>query len=185
MLCPAILSPLQVAAGREWYIHTIYSVRSRENAHRNMGKRSLEYHHSVSSAGTGAGRSRRAVEDEVEDIGPDNNKGTNIQHIALDRSDRQRVSQRQPWSDGDPRERPLLESSGKPSDGVAGLPMMVGLASLVLLLCLTAIAVALLVRRKKRGRPDKLPPYSTSSCSAYQGSSSSRETVSTGNGSEV
>ncbi|KAJ8269596.1 hypothetical protein COCON_G00122030 [Conger conger] len=181
-------SPLfQVAAGREWYIHTIYSVRSQENAHRNMGKRSLEYHHSVSSAG--AGRSRRAVEDEVEDvvedIGPDNNKGTNIQHIALDRSDRQRVSQRQPWSDDDLQEHPLLESSGKASGTAAGLPMMVGLAGLVLLLCLVIIVVALLVRRKKRDRQGKLPPYSTSSCSAYRGSSSSRETVSTGNGSEV
>ncbi|CAI9587171.1 unnamed protein product, partial [Staurois parvus] len=37
----------QVAAGREWFIHTIYTVRSRENANRGIGKRSVEYHHSI------------------------------------------------------------------------------------------------------------------------------------------
>ncbi|XP_035282659.1 FRAS1-related extracellular matrix protein 3 [Anguilla anguilla] len=176
-------SPLfQVAAGREWFIHTIYTVRSRENAHRNMGKRSLEYRHSVSTAG--AGRVRRAVPDEVQDIGPDNDKGTNIQHVALDRSSRQRGGQRQPWAHDEPREHPLVESSGKAS-GATGLPVMVGLGGLALLLCLVVIVIALLVRRKRRARAEKLPPYSSSSCSAYQGSRSSRETVSTGSGSEV
>ncbi|KAG9347099.1 hypothetical protein JZ751_006026 [Albula glossodonta] len=183
-------SPLfQVAAGREWYIHTIYTVRSRENANRSIGKRSLEYHHSLAAAGAGASqsRSRRAVQEEAEaeDIGPDNNKGTNIQHISLDRSDRQRVSQREPWSFDQAPEHPLLESSGKAPTDPAAVPMMVGLAALALLLCLIIIVVVLLLRRKKRDRSGKLPPYSTSSCSAYQGSSSSRETMSTGNGSEV
>ncbi|KAG7461729.1 hypothetical protein MATL_G00194240 [Megalops atlanticus] len=178
-------SPLfQVAAGREWYIHTIYTVRSRENANRSIGKRSLEYRHSVSAAG--GRRSRRAVPDEAEDIGPENNKGTNIQHISLDRSDRQRVSQRGPWLQEDLPERPLLESSGaNPADGAAATPMLVGLAGLILLLCLVVIVVVLLARRKKRGQSEKLPPYSTSSCSAYRGSSSSRETMSTRNSSEV
>ncbi|KAG5844890.1 hypothetical protein ANANG_G00132970 [Anguilla anguilla] len=172
----------QVAAGREWFIHTIYTVRSRENAHRNMGKRSLEYRHSVSTAG--AGRVRREVPDEVQDIGPDNDKGTNIQHVALDRSSRQRGGQRQPWAHDEPLEHPLVESSGKAS-GATGLPVMVGLGGLALLLCLVVIVIALLVRRKRRARAEKLPPYSSSSCSAYQGSRSSRETVSTGSGSEV
>ncbi|KAK5858567.1 hypothetical protein PBY51_002698 [Eleginops maclovinus] len=86
----------QVAAGREWFIHTIYTVRSKENANRGIGKRSLEYHSFASTRNdlaltpsNGKGhRARRSAGDEVpeiaEDIGADNNRGTNIMHIALD-----------------------------------------------------------------------------------------------------
>uniref|UniRef100_H3DK22 Fras1 related extracellular matrix 3 n=1 Tax=Tetraodon nigroviridis TaxID=99883 RepID=H3DK22_TETNG len=95
----------QVAGGREWFIHTIYTVRSRENANRNIGKRSLEYlHHSISMAekpNASIHRQRRAASATpdltlTQDIGIENNRGTNIQHIALDRTDRMVVSQRQP-----------------------------------------------------------------------------------------
>ncbi|XP_061888272.1 FRAS1-related extracellular matrix protein 3 [Entelurus aequoreus] len=172
-------SPLfQVAAGREWFIHTIYMVRSKENA--NRGKRSADYlHHSVSSAECpetselGPLRRRRAAPSfsgpaVAQDIGGDNNRGTNIQHITLDRADRVVVSQRQPWSPGSDRypqlERPLVGSSGAPDSST--LPMIVGLAGLILLACLIATAVVLLLRRKKK---EKSPPYASSSSSAYNG----------------
>lgn len=186
----------QVAAGREWFIHTIYTVRSRDNANRGIGKRSLEYHHSLSSVAdtqpdlhpSSLGRYRRAAPapDLAQDIGTDNNRGTNIQHIALDRTDRLVVSQRQPWggrdragSDRDSPflERPLLESSGREPVDTSTLPTLVGLAGLILLTCLVAMVVILLVRRKRKNqKKSQFPPYSTSSCSAYSGGSgNSRE----------
>ena len=171
-----------MTAGREWFIHTIYTVRSRENANRNIGKRSVEYlHHSMSSVeqpqtSNGATRHRRAApafSDPAlsQDIGVENNRGTNIQHIALDRADRMVVSQRQPWSpDRNPLlECPLVESSGREPANSSTLPMLVGLAGLILLVCLIATIVILLLRRKKREKKTQFPPYATSSSSAYSG----------------
>uniref|UniRef100_A0A8C9VAQ1 Fras1 related extracellular matrix 3 n=1 Tax=Scleropages formosus TaxID=113540 RepID=A0A8C9VAQ1_SCLFO len=164
-------SPLfQVAAGREWYIHTIYTVRSKENSNRNLGKRSLEYHHSISTAPRTEGRSRRAAPEVVQEIGLENSRGTNIQHIALDRSGRLQVNQHEPWLHGILSERPLLESSGREPTDVVALPMAVGLAGLILFLCLAILATVLLLRRRKRrGSGKKLP---------------SRETMSTRNSSD-
>lgn len=128
-------------------------------------------------------RNRRAVPDpEALDIGVENSRGTNIQHIALDRSDRLRVSHRQPWGDETYIEHPLAEgTSGKnPSaDSIlpAGMPMLLGVAGLILLVCLVVILVVLLLRRKRKEK--KHPPYSTSSCSAYSSGNSSREMVGT------
>lgn len=165
-----------MAAGREWFIHTIYTVRSRENANRNIGKRSVEYlHHSLSSVDdTAARRHRRAAPVSsnpalAQDIGVDNNRGTNIQHIALDRADRMVVNQRQPWSPGHDAllERPLLESSSRDTPDSSTLPVSVGLAGLILLICLIATAVILLLRHRKREKKTQFPPYTTSSSSAY------------------
>lgn len=171
-----------MAAGREWFIHTIYTLRSRENANRHIGKRSVEYlQHSVSSVAqphvsNAGGRQRRAAPALsgpalVQDIGIKNNRGTNIQHIALDRSDRMVVSQRQPWSPSGDRllERPLLESSGREPADTSFLPMLVGIAGLILLICLIAIVVILLLRRKRKEKEAQFPPYATSSSSAYSG----------------
>uniref|UniRef100_A0A3Q2ZQ24 Fras1 related extracellular matrix 3 n=1 Tax=Kryptolebias marmoratus TaxID=37003 RepID=A0A3Q2ZQ24_KRYMA len=174
-------SPLfQVAAGREWFIHTIYMVRSKENTNRNIGKRSVEYlQHGISSVGQphasdAARRHRRAAPSFsgqvlTQDIGIKNNRGTNIQHIALDRSDRIVVSQRQPWSPNhEPLlERPLLESSGREPADTSFLPMLVGIASLILLVCTVATIVILLLRCKRREKKSQFPPYTTSSSSAY------------------
>ena len=168
-----------MAAGREWFIHTIYTVRSKENANRNIGKRSLEYlHHSVSSVEQPHARHRRAAPalpspNGAQDIGVDNNRGTNIQHISLDRADRVVVSQRQPWSPNRDAllERPQLESSGREAADTSTLPMLVGLIGLVLLVCIIAAVVILLLRRKRREKSSQFPPYATSSSSAYGGHS--------------
>ncbi|KAF6724623.1 FRAS1-related extracellular matrix protein 2 [Oryzias melastigma] len=171
-------SPLfQVAAGREWFIHAIYTVRSRENANRNIGKRSVEYlHHSVSTFEGPNTRHRRAASAFsgpalAQDIGVENSRGTNIQHIALDRTDRMVISQRQPWSPNQNAvlERPLLESSGRQPD-TSFLPMLVGIGGMILLICLIAtIVILLLLRRKRKEKEKHFPPYTTSSSSAYAG----------------
>lgn len=72
----------QVAAGREWYIHTIYTVRSSDNANRGISKRSMEYHSFVAH-NTRARRSNRDVPAIAEMISAEYNRGTNIMHIAL------------------------------------------------------------------------------------------------------
>lgn len=176
---------VQVAAGREWFIHTIYTVGSKQNANRNIGKRSVEYlQHTVSAMHHPAKlppsslRRRRAASPQfpgpalAQDIGLENSRGTNIQHIALERADRLVVNQRQAWSPNrDPLlERPLLESSGREPADSSTVPMLVGLAGLVLLVCLIAtVVVLLLLRRKRREKKTQFPPYATSSSSAYSG----------------
>lgn len=170
--------PLQVGAGREWFIHTIYTVRSRENANRNIGKRSLEYrHHSTSMAeepDTSMHRQRRAASALLDptltqDIGIENNRGTNIQHIALDRTDRMVVGQRQPWSHNQNPvlEHTQLESSSREQTDTYTLPMLAGLAGLLLLVSIVAMIVILLLRCKKEKKKTPLPPSTTSSSSAY------------------
>lgn len=80
----------QVSSGREWFIHAIYTIRSRGNANRGMGKRSTEYHSLVSSghhhtAQQRPKRSSGSMPAITAEIGPQNSRGTNIQHIRLRR----------------------------------------------------------------------------------------------------
>ncbi|XP_018520775.1 FRAS1-related extracellular matrix protein 2b [Lates calcarifer] len=141
----------QVSAGREWYIHTIYTVRSRDNANRGIGKRSLEYH--VMSQHTnllpnGEHRSRRSandVPDIIEEIGGNNNRGTNILHIALDRSSQRRTSpEREIFTKGIiPREL----NQGDDSDD--RLVLIIGIFVGLLLTVLIIVLVVLLVRSKQ------------------------------------
>lgn len=190
-----------MAAGREWFIHTIYTVRSKQNANRNIGKRSVEYlQHSVSAmqqpgkSSPSSQRHRRAASLQypgpalAQDIGLENSRGTNIQHIALERADRLVVNQRQAWSPNrDPLlERPLLESSGREPVDSSTVPMLVGLGGMVLLVCLIATVVVLvLLRRKRREKETQLPAYATSSSSAYSGHSQGRSGWGSPDSSEV
>ncbi|TMS07337.1 FRAS1-related extracellular matrix protein 2 [Larimichthys crocea] len=152
----------QVSTGREWYIHTIYTVRSRDNANRGIGKRSLEYH--VMSQHTdllpkGQHRARRTandVPDIIEDIGVSKNRGTNILHIALDRSSQRKTSpEREIFTKGIiPRELNQKDNSDD------RLVMIIGIFVGLLLTVLIAIMVVLLVRSKKE---KKETPKSSSS----------------------
>lgn len=140
-----------MSAGREWYIHTIYTVRSRDNANRGIGKRSLEYH--VLSQHTnllpkGQNRSRRStndVPDIIEEIGVNNNRGTNILHIALDRSSQRRTSpEREIFTKGIiPRELNQKDNSDD------RLLLIIGIFVGLLLTVLIIIVVVLLVRSKQ------------------------------------
>lgn len=138
-----------MAAGREWYIHTIYTVRSRDNANRGIGKRSLEYH--VMSPHTNLlpeshRRRRRSndVPDLIEEIGVNNNRGTNILHIALDRSSQRRTSpEREVFTKGN------IPQEVNQRDNDDRLVMIIGVFVGLLLTVLLVIVVVLLVRSKK------------------------------------
>lgn len=149
----------QVAAGREWYIHTIYTVRSKENANRGIGKRSLEYHSFVSTSNDLAltpssskgRRSRRSAGDDVpevaEDIGADNNRGTNIMHIALDRNKRRAVGPNELFADG------LVPSELNAVEEEEGLVTVVGALVGLLLTVLIIVTIVLVLRsRQKDGK---------------------------------
>ncbi|KAI4814202.1 hypothetical protein KUCAC02_003406 [Chaenocephalus aceratus] len=149
----------QVAAGREWFIHTIYTVRSKENAHRGIGKRSLEYHSLASTSkdlaltpSDGKGhRARRSAGDEVpeitEDIGADNNRGTNIMHIDLDRNKRRAVGSNELFTNGlEPSE---LNAQYEEEGVVTVVGVLVGL----LLTILIIVTIVLVLRsRQKDGK---------------------------------
>ncbi|XP_068172836.1 FRAS1-related extracellular matrix protein 2b [Antennarius striatus] len=152
----------QVSAGREWYIHTIYTVRSRENANRGIGKRSLEYH--VLSQPTNLlpkskHRHRRSTDDVpeiIEDIGVSNNRGTNILHIMLDRSSQRRTS-----PEGEFLTKGVIPHELNQTDeGDDGLVLIIGIFVGLLLTLLIIITVVLLVRSK---RETKDVPKSSSS----------------------
>ncbi|XP_051542064.1 FRAS1-related extracellular matrix protein 2-like isoform X3 [Myxocyprinus asiaticus] len=151
----------QVAAGREWYIHTIYTVRSKDNAKRGIGKRSLKYH-SITPGGLQPTEARRRAkrsnrEDPIlaEEIGPDNNRGTNIMHIALDRSRWRAASGEDLFADGlSPRE---LSGRDAEENAVTVAGALVGL----LLTVLVIVVLALVVRSRRM--PAKQAPRVLSS----------------------
>lgn len=147
-----LLSFPQVAAGREWYIHTIYTVRSKENANRGIGKRSLEYHSLVSPGNNVALsskslRSRRSASNELpevaRDIGEDNSRGTNIMHIALDRTKR-RVGASELFPNGsEPSE---LNTEEENKDLVTVVGALVGLLLTVLII----VTIILVLKSRKK-----------------------------------
>ncbi|XP_056418856.1 FRAS1-related extracellular matrix protein 3 [Hyla sarda] len=165
----------QVAAGREWFIHAIYTVRSRENANRGIGKRSVKYHHTMSSTSIGNDqlilkRSKRAKEDDLalaQEIGAEKNRGTNIQHITLTHS--KRVSSKDTLPGSALYDKPALEISGQDSQSTL-MPTIGGVTALLLLICTTVITI-LLMKRRKQSHSDK-KTASNSHCD-------SRETVTT------
>ncbi|KAM8940061.1 FRAS1-related extracellular matrix protein 3 [Pelodytes ibericus] len=165
----------QVAAGREWFIHTIYTVRSRENANRGIGKRSVDYHHALSSAVGQHNqlllkRSRRANLESstlTQDIGTDQNRGTNMQHVTLQRSSK--VSGKQKDTAGGALEKSALEVTGQNSQGNM-LPLIGGASALLLLVC-TIIVVILLIKHRGQSYSEKKSPSSSHS--------NSHETVTT------
>lgn len=148
----------QVSTGREWYIHTIYTVRSKENANRGIGKRSVDYqYHSLLNAGPSGGsvaRKKRDVSEAptiAQDIGMDNNRGTNIQHIILERSNKKTAPEKEITVDGIiPRELNKNESE------VNVVIIVVILAAILLLVvCLIAIIVFLLRRKEKSKKKEE------------------------------
>lgn len=136
-----------MSSGREWYVHTIYTVRSKENANRGIGKRSVEHqYHSLLSGGTSGlstqRRQKRGVEqdrDLAKDIGVENNRGTNIQHVALDRTSKKQVPQRKVAANG-----VLPRELNNQSPGVSVVTIIGGVAAIFLAICLIAIIILLL-----------------------------------------
>uniref|UniRef100_H3AF05 FRAS1 related extracellular matrix 2 n=2 Tax=Latimeria chalumnae TaxID=7897 RepID=H3AF05_LATCH len=141
----------QVSSGREWYIHTIYTVRSRENANRGIGKRSVDslYHSIIHNGNLDAlqqSRHKREVKEApalTKEIGLESNRGTNIQHIALDRTNRKQVPSQDVFPDGIiPRELNDKESE------VNVVMIVGGLAALLLAICVIIILILFLKRKQ-------------------------------------
>lgn len=150
--------------GREWYIHTIYTVKSKDNTHRGIGKRSLEYqYHSVvhqgqplAAAKSWKKRAIRSAPSLAREIGAENNRGTNLQHISLDRRDRRQVPHGRIPPDGI-----LPWELNSPSSEVSLVTVLGGIAVGLLTVCL-AVAAAVLCRKKNiKG---KEAPQSSGSC---------------------
>uniref|UniRef100_A0A8B9GXR1 FRAS1 related extracellular matrix 2b n=1 Tax=Astyanax mexicanus TaxID=7994 RepID=A0A8B9GXR1_ASTMX len=147
----------QVSTGREWYIHTIYTVRSRDNANRGIGKRSLEYHQVTDHRSARSRRSAR-VPSPAEDIGAENDRGTNILHIALDHS-----NQRQPPPNIN-IQSVLHPTQSKPSDtGDDHLITVIGIVVGLLLTVLLLLLVVLLLRSRQEKKSISEPPKPSSS----------------------
>lgn len=152
-------------------------VRSRENAHKGLGKRSIEYHHALSSSSGTHGatflrRAPRAIAETpalAQDIGADKNRGTNIQHIALNRSNKIDNKQNSLTPAGKPYEKPTLEITGRDMEDRI-IPIVGGAAGLLLLICTVLIIVFLL---KRKGDSTGGKANSSINCS------SSNETVTT------
>ncbi|XP_012499273.1 PREDICTED: FRAS1-related extracellular matrix protein 2 [Propithecus coquereli] len=145
----------QVALGREWYIHTIYTVKSKDNANRGIGKRSVEYHSLVSQGkpqATTKSRKRREIRSTPPlawEIGAENNRGTNIQHVALDCTSKRQIPQGRVPPDGVlPRE---LDS---PGSEVSLVTAVGGIAVGLLSICLTVTAVMMCKKKESFRRKD-------------------------------
>lgn len=159
-----MINSLQVSAGREWYIHNIYTVRSRDNANRGIGKRSIEYHslthsrHSVSTSQSRNRRSANGVPDLAEGIGAENNRGTNILHLALDHSSQKHLDlDLESQAEGVvPRELNHRESS---DDQIV---VIVGILVALLFTVLMVILVVLVVRSRQKKNVTETPKSSSS-----------------------
>lgn len=148
----------QVSVGREWYIHTIYTVRSRDNANRGIGKRSVEYHHITQHDSSRSRRSVSSVPALAEEIGAENERGTNILHVALERS-----SQHQPQ----PKvniQNVVVTTGSKPEDTEDDYVLLiVGILLGLILTVVLLVLVFLLVRSRKEKEKLNKPPKGSSS----------------------
>ncbi|KAL7864006.1 hypothetical protein AOLI_G00154260 [Acnodon oligacanthus] len=77
----------QAAAGRQWYVHVVYTVRSskRSDRHTRSLRSKDQYHHSVAPSTFNDSRLRTSeAKDEL--IGQQSGRGTNLQPIGLQRA---------------------------------------------------------------------------------------------------
>ncbi|XP_044537637.1 FRAS1-related extracellular matrix protein 3 [Gracilinanus agilis] len=156
----------QVAAGREWYLHAVYTVRSRESTKKGIGRRSTEQNHMPALArGPGTAlslnRSRRAASDAPTlalDIGADDSRGTDIQRVALVRSIAAALGHEDPLPPGTQGQQPELDTAEAKMHSGAG-PMLGAGGGLLLLSC-TALVAVFLLRHRKRGPLGKDVPGS-------------------------
>lgn len=127
----------QVDAGRQWYIHSIYTIISKENTHHGIGKRSVDYH-SLSFVPQQElhNRQRRSIND-VEDIGKEG-KGTNMVLVQLDH-----------------KSKAPERGTNKTVQSFPLIPILVATAVVILLFVIAVIAF--LHQRKKTSTPPPSP----------------------------
>lgn len=84
------------------------------------------------------------IQEIAEDIGAGNNRGTNIMHIALDRTKRRSVGSNELFADG------LEPSELHADDQKEGLVTVVGALVGLLLIVLVIVTVALVLRSRQK-----------------------------------
>uniref|UniRef100_A0A8C9QQD6 FRAS1 related extracellular matrix 2 n=1 Tax=Scleropages formosus TaxID=113540 RepID=A0A8C9QQD6_SCLFO len=135
----------QVSRGREWYIHTIYTVRSRDGTSRVIGKRSLECHSMSPADELRLRRSVAAVPAVANGIGQENDRGTNIMHVRLQRgTDLPRSDLDTPALSAVPQER-----HAEVGDADGGMVMLSAVVAGLLLIALTVAALILVWKSRK------------------------------------
>ncbi|XP_042885608.1 FRAS1-related extracellular matrix protein 2-like, partial [Penaeus japonicus] len=131
----------EVAYGRQWFIHCIYTVRSEENAARGIGKRDVSsqgrLHHAVAAFAPPQETQRRAKRARQEPQAGDDGRGTNMHRLSLQ-----------------------LRPKGSPEPGITGedspfplIPLLVALACVV---AVGSVAAAVVLARRRQGKV--LPP---------------------------
>ena len=131
-----------MAAGRQWYVHSIFTVKSIDNS---IGKRSVEQHSLASSPALNR-LSRQAIstvaeeQKEIDEIGKD--KGTNIKWLALNTN---------AASSNDVDDINIASNlnvdKGKGSEG-GSLVIPIAAVAAVLAMLLVVIVVIVVIRRK-------------------------------------
>ncbi|XP_071950665.1 extracellular matrix protein 3-like [Antedon mediterranea] len=143
----------EASAGRQNFLHAIYTIRSSENAGRGIGKRSIEYH-SIGNANQNSLRKRRKVEaadvQELSSIGNDG-LGTNIHRIAMSQKGGSRILTYDNNDIGSNYEKGANNIA--PTNSI--MPVIIGVVGAAIILCLVLIIV--LVLRRKKASPVAAP----------------------------
>ena len=143
----------QVDSGRQWFLHTIYTVRSRQSSGRGIGKRSvdeLEYHHAMLGAdqlALGRDRTRRRKRSEADTVGMGKDgKGTNIARVQLDY-----LGKAQDGGDI------LLDTSISTSAEVPIIPILVAIIVVFIIASCCLFVFFFVRRRRKHASPPPSP----------------------------
>lgn len=133
----------KVSAGRNWFLHVIYTLRSQQEKNRGLGRRSIdvEHYHALSTVGKEKLRRRRELSGEssreIRSIGHE--KGTNIQMILLDR----------PNIEANTEKNPEKEDGGKKHDESPSSNLLIIIIVILLILILVGLILgAVFIKRK-------------------------------------
>lgn len=132
-----------MSAGRNWFLHVIYTLRSQQEKNRGLGRRSIdvEHYHALSTVGKEKLRRRRELSGEssreIRSIGHE--KGTNIQMILLDR----------PNIEANTEKNPEKEDGGKKHDESPSSNLLIIIIVILLILILVGLILgAVFIKRK-------------------------------------
>uniref|UniRef100_H2YPT4 Calx-beta domain-containing protein n=1 Tax=Ciona savignyi TaxID=51511 RepID=H2YPT4_CIOSA len=129
-----------VTVGREWYMHTIYTVKASNQRKRRSNL--YTYHSLLHSSG---GRHRRSAE-LADSIGEEQNRGTQMMHIRIDRTSPPIVR------DSPNRSPSGVNTAGGDSGG--GFPLLaVIIGAAVVLIVVIIVVAAVLYRRRAQSDP--------------------------------
>nr|XP_002119185.2 FRAS1-related extracellular matrix protein 2 [Ciona intestinalis] len=141
-----------VTVGREWYMHTIYTVKGTDN--RKKRSNIHTYHSLVRSSHS---RQRRAAAEIADTIGEEKDRGTQMMHVKLDRAS-----------------PPVLRDNSRRPSGVTttdskagGFPLLAVIIGGVSLLVVVVMVVGV-VLYKRRG-PSEATPAAAAAKTRYTG----------------